>query len=80
MSIKEKLVYLSDTNSLFKKIKLYYWRCKDYPDQHNVEKMIRKRKTGFDDKKFAAIRRVENIHKGDRCFIVATGPSCTYKR
>ena len=77
VNIKEKLVYLSDTNSLFKKIKLYYWRCKNYPDQHNVEKMIRRRKNGFDDKKFAAIRKMENIHKGDRCFIVATGPSLT---
>lgn len=77
MNVKEKLVYLSDTNPLFKKIKLYYWRCKDYPDQHNVEKMIRKRRNGFDDVKFAAIRKMENIHKGDRCFIVATGPSLT---
>ena len=46
MNVKEKLVYLSDTNPLFKKIKLYYWRCKDYPNQHNVEKMIRKEETG----------------------------------
>ena len=53
VNIKDKLVYLSDTNSFFKKMKLYYWRCKDYPDQHNVEKMIKKRKRGYIDKKFA---------------------------
>ena len=77
MNIKEKFIYLSDTNFIFKKIKLYYWRCKNYHDQHNVEKMIIKRKNGFDDKKFAAIKKMENIHIGDRCFIVATGPSLT---
>ena len=77
MNIKERLVYLSDTNPIFKKIKLYYWRCKDYPDQHYVEKMIKKRKKGFDDKKFTTIKGMGNIHNGDRCFIVATGPSLT---
>lgn len=77
MNIKDKLVYLSDTNSFFKKMKLYYWRCKDYPDQHNVEKMIKKRKRGYIDKKFATIKQMENIHNGERCFIVATGPSLT---
>ena len=77
MNLKKKLVYLSDTNSLFKKVKLYYWRCKDYSNQYTVEKMIRKRKQGFNDKKFVAIKKMQDIYNGTRCFIVATGPSLT---
>lgn len=77
MSIKQKLIHLSDTNRIVGKLKLFYWRCKDYPDQYKVEKMIKKRKNGFIDEQFAKIKSLEGIHRNERCFIVATGPSLT---
>lgn len=77
MGLKSKLINLSDTNAVFKKLKLYYWRLKNIPDQIKVENGIKKRKAGADDPKFQKIKAYKNIHKGKRCFIVATGPSLT---
>lgn len=77
MKIKEKLIYLSDTNMVLRKLKLYYWRLKNLPDQCRVEKMVKKRKDGYYDERFAKIKNLEMKHNGARCFIVATGPSLT---
>ena len=35
------------------------------------------RKIGMPSKKFSLIKQYKNIHKGERCFIVAMGPSLT---
>ena len=77
MKSKEKLICLSDTNAVLRKIKLCYWRLKNFPDQCRVEKMVKKRKDGYYDERFAKIKNLEMKHNGARCFIVATGPSLT---
>lgn len=35
------------------------------------------RKLGFGDKKYAKLKNLKNIHVGQRCFLIATGPSLT---
>lgn len=77
MSLKSKFIYLTDTNPFFENLKLYYWRVKNLPDQIRVEKGIKKRKAGENDPRFERIKKYKNKHKGQRCFIVATGPSLT---
>ena len=42
-----------------------------------IEKESRKRAEGKEDKRFDYIKTLKNSHLGDRCFIVATGPSLT---
>ena len=37
----------------------------------------RKREQGYVDKRYESLQKYHNIHKGKRCFIVATGPSLT---
>jgi len=32
---------------------------------------------GFEDKRYSKLKKFRNIHKGERCFIIATGPSLT---
>lgn len=34
---------------------------------------------GIPDKKYNRLRKFRNLHKDDRCFIIATGPSLTYE-
>ena len=34
---------------------------------------------GIGNKRYKNIRKFKNIHAGERCFIVATGPSLTYE-
>lgn len=77
MGLKNSLVKLSDTNSVFKAIKLQFWRIKNIPDQIKVERGIKRRKNGFDDAKYQKIAQFKNKYYGKRCFIIATGPSLT---
>lgn len=79
MKIVEKLVCLSDQNVVLRKVKLYYWRVKNFQNQRRVEKMVKKRKNGYYDVRYAKIKNLEMKHNGERCFIVATGPSLTMK-
>ena len=37
----------------------------------------KKREKGYFDPKFAALKKYESIHEGERCFIICTGPSLT---
>lgn len=38
---------------------------------------MQKRKKGYLDPQFAELKKYENIHEGERCFIICTGPSLT---
>lgn len=77
MGIRTELVKASDTNPWAKRIKLAYWRIKNLPDQWRVERGIRQRRQGKKDIKYSRVRQFQGIHKGQRCFIIATGPSLT---
>lgn len=39
---------------------------------------LSKRKRGIEDISFQALKAFKDIHKGERCFVVATGPSLNY--
>lgn len=77
MGIKEKLIRVSDTQGWAKAVKLAYWRLKNIPDQVKVERGIKRRRQGGEDSKFVQIKSFQNRHQGQRCFIIATGPSLT---
>lgn len=79
MGIKSQLVALSDNNEIFRKLKLNYWRIKNIPDQIRVEKCAKKRRSGLIEKRYEKILQYKNKHLGERCFIIATGPSLTIK-
>lgn len=77
MSAKSKLIKISDTNTFAKKLKICYWRIINIPDQIRIEKGIRSRRKGNLDLRFSKIKEFKCKHQGERCFIVATGPSLT---
>ena len=43
----------------------------------NFYRDVKKRKNGWEDKRYTELRQFKDIHKGERCFIVCTGPSLT---
>ena len=45
----------------------------------NSDKEVLERSRGVDFPKFSWIKQYKNIHEGERCFVVATGPSLTVK-
>ncbi|MCD7796371.1 MAG: DUF115 domain-containing protein [Clostridiales bacterium] len=77
MEVKSKIINLSDSNIIFKRIKLFYWRAKNIPAQIKIEKSSKSRKSGKFDSKFEKLFRLKNTHINQRCFIIATGPSLT---
>lgn len=77
MELKDKLVDLSDQSELFRKMKLYYWRIKNCIPQAKIERGIRKRKKGKLNNNYIKMKEYQNIHRGQRCFIIAMGPSLT---
>ena len=77
MSIKSKLIEITDTNAFARSLKLTYWRVKNIPSQLRIEKEIRAREHGYEDPKFFRIKQFQNKHHGERCFVIAMGPSLT---
>ncbi len=71
------IIKFTDNTFVGKRLKYLYWRIKNIPCQYRIEKGIRQRKKGIEDSKYATIQKYKNMHKGERCFIVATGPSLT---
>lgn len=41
------------------------------------DRTLKKRKAGYKDESFLWIKNLKNTHEGERCFVVATGPSLT---
>ena len=79
MLLREKLAELSYNNELFRKLRLNYWRIISLPNQIQVEVNAKKRSKGLIQKRYEKILQFKNKHLGERCFIVATGPSLTIK-
>lgn len=55
------------------------WRlmCIKRPSHYNFERKQRKRAEGWSDKQYLSLKKYKNIHEGERCFIICTGPSLT---
>lgn len=77
MSIKNKILKAFEGNPLYEKFRLRYWKAKNKKAQLKIEKMAQKRANGFDDPKYSRLKEFENKYDGQRCFIIATGPSLT---
>ena len=75
MGVKSKLLDLSDTNKILKYTKLNYWRVKNLWGQRKIEKGIEFRNKGMEDPRYTIIKKFADCHHGERCFIIATGPS-----
>ncbi len=55
------------------------WRliCIKRPSHYIFERKQKKRANGLEDKRYIGLKKFHNIHEGERCFIVCTGPSLT---
>lgn len=77
--IKDKLIDIKHSNKFLTRL----WYLSRQPMFKKAEKKIQesaqKRANGYEDEKFMSIKKIRNIHKGKRCFIIATGPSLTLK-
>lgn len=61
--VRSLLFILRKTNTTFQNLKF--------------EVKTKLRTLGYQEEKYAKLKRVKNIHNNERCFIVATGPSLT---
>lgn len=43
----------------------------------NFYRDVKKRANGWEDERYIKLRQFKDVHKGERCFIVCTGPSLT---
>lgn len=48
-------------------------------DFYNLIRIQLRKRQLIEIKKFESIKRLKNTHQGERCFLVATGPSLTYE-
>lgn len=67
----------SDNNKTFHSIYLLFRRVEYSLEGLNVNIKHAARKKGYIDKRYKKILDYKDIHKGERCFIIATGPSLT---
>lgn len=67
----------SDENKAFNKLYLFYRRVQFDAIGAGVNIKRALRKKGIGGKKYAKVLDYKDIHKGERCFIIATGPSLT---
>ena len=77
--IKDKLIDIKHSSKFLTRL----WYLGRQPMFKKAEKKIqenaKKRADGYEDEKFISIKKIRNIHKEKRCFIIATGPSLTLK-
>lgn len=72
---KEKLIALKHKSKLL----TYLWYIYKQPQfiraERALQKQARERAAGAEDARYLGLQRYKGLHKGKRCFIVATGPS-----
>lgn len=77
MNTKDKILKIFEGNPLYENFILGYWRMRTRKSQKELEENAKKRANGFDDRQFSRLKEFENKYNGERCFIIATGPSLT---
>ena len=77
MNTKDKILKIFEGNPLYENFRLGYWRMRTRKSQKELEENAKKRANGFDDRQFSRLKEFENKYNGERCFIIATGPSLT---
>ena len=78
MNYDQKQVF----KNILEKLKIYdlffyCYRLKHYLRHKKCEINSKKRSSGKIDKRYIRLKQYEKIHNGERCFIIATGPSLT---
>lgn len=68
---------LYDNNKAFKSLYFTYRKIQYSLQGFIVDSKHKKRQNGYIDKKYSKLLDYRNIHNGERCFIIATGPSLT---
>lgn len=77
MNTKDKILKILEGNPLYENLRLRYWKIRRKKSQKELEESAKKRANGFDDPKYSRLKDFENKYNGERCFIIATGPSLT---
>lgn len=72
-----KLRDFSDKNKAFNSLYLFYRKCQFSLIGMNVNFKRLLRRKGYLCSKYSKLLEYKNIHNGERCFIIATGPSLT---
>lgn len=75
--IHNKLRDISDNNKAFRKVYVLFRRIQNFCIESKINTMRFLRKRGIGGKKYKKLLAYKNIHCGERCFIIATGPSLT---
>lgn len=77
MTFKDRILKPFEGNPIYHKIRNLYWDIRQYPVYKKTQSEIKKRQSGIFDDKFDKFRKLKDQYKGERCFIIATGPSLT---
>lgn len=77
--IKDKLVDIKHKSKFLTKLWYLSRQPKFIKAEKKIQEQAKKRANGYEDEQFISIKNIKDIHKGKRCFIVATGPSLTLK-
>lgn len=77
--IKDKLVDIKHKSKILTRLWYFSRQLNFINAEKKIQENAMKRANGYEDEKFIAIKKIKNIHKGKRCFIIATGPSLTIK-
>lgn len=77
MTLKDKLLKPFEGKAVYEKLRLFYWKIRNKKQQQEVEKNAQARAEGRLDEKYLKLKELKDSHKGERCFIIATGPSLT---
>ena len=75
--IKEKLITIKHSSKLLTRLWYLYRQPKFWMLEKKKQKQIESRRNGAEDTRYGWIKKYRGMHKGQRCFIVATGPSLT---
>lgn len=74
-SVREVLVNIKHSSKSLTYLWYIFRQPKFIVESNRIEKAAQNRKNGALDEQYIGMKRFQGIHNGQRCFIVATGPS-----
>lgn len=77
MNIRKKIGLMADKNDVLGFARYQFQRVCYLPEYLKVKHQIARRHQGIEDARFERIKKLKNSYLGQRCFIIATGPSLT---
>lgn len=76
-SFRQTLVQMKHSSKLLTRLWYISRQPKFIAAERKKREAAKKRAAGFRDERYLALRDCRGLHQGERCFIVATGPSLT---